>query len=113
MMWLSSSIHSQSGTGGKLRPALGVQCDDSNHRLTNVIFAAITTRVHHSDEPTQLLIEIGTLVWRQSGLVKDSVVSCENLATIAQDRVVRRIGSLPNDAMTQVNLCLKASLGIP
>ena len=36
-----------SGTGTKLRPALVVQCDRNNRRLTNVILTAITTTTHH------------------------------------------------------------------
>jgi hypothetical protein len=35
-----------------------VQCDRNNQRLTNVILAAITTTIHRSGEPTQLLFEV-------------------------------------------------------
>ena len=101
-----------SGTGAKSRPALVVQCDRNNRRLTNVILAAITTTTHRSGEPTQLLIEVGTPAGQQSGLLKDSVVTCENLTTVAQNRVVRTIGSLPNSVLAQVNECLRASLAI-
>lgn len=102
-----------SGVGSKLRPALVVQCDRNNRRLTNVILAAVTSTTHRSGEPTQLLIEVGTPAGQQSGLVKDSVVTCENLVTVDRTRVTRSIGSLPDDVMAQVNECLKASLEIP
>ncbi len=101
-----------SGVGSKSRPALVVQCDGNNRRLTNVILAAITTTIHRSGEPTQLLVEVATPAGRQSGLLKDSVVTCENLATVAQSRVIRTIGSLPSDALAQINDCLRASLEI-
>lgn len=101
------------GTGSKLRPALVVQCDHNNQRLTNVILAAITSTTHRSGEPTQLLIEVASLAGKHSGLIKDSVVTCENLATVAQSRVTRRLGSLPDDVMTRINDCLKASIAIP
>jgi hypothetical protein len=39
-------------------------------------------------------------------------VTCENLATLDQGLILRRIGSLPSDAMQQINDCLKASLEI-
>ena len=77
-----------------------------------MILAAITSTKHRSGEPTQLLIEVTTPTGKQSGLVKDSVVTCENLATIAQHRVTRKLGSLPDTAMAQINNCLKASLAI-
>ena len=102
-----------SSTGAKSRPALVVQCDHNNRRLTNVILAAITTTIHRSGEPTQLLIAVATPAGQQSGLVQDSVVTCENLVTVAQDRVTRRIGSLPDDLLLPINDCLKASLAIP
>ena len=102
-----------SGTGSKLRPALVVQCDRNNQRLTNVILAAITSTTHRSGASTQLLIEAATPAGRQSGLIKDSVVTCENLVTVTQNRVPRGIGSLPVDMMAQINACLKSSLAIP
>lgn len=102
-----------SGAAAKLRPALVVQGDRNNARLTNTLVAAITTTTHRSGEPTQFLIELATPVGKQSGLLKDSVVSCENLATIEQTRVARVIGSLPADAMLTINACLKAALGMP
>lgn len=102
-----------SGSGSKLRPALVVQCDHNNQRLSNVSVAAITSVTHRSGEPTQLLIEVATSAGSQSGLVNDSVITCENLATVAENRVTRTIGSLPDHEMTQINECLKSSLGIP
>lgn len=101
-----------SGSGTKLRPALVVQSDLNNQRLSNVIVAAITSTTHRSGQSTQLLVEVITPAGQQAGLIKDSVVTCENLATIARARVTRRIGSLPDAEMKQIDDCLKASLGI-
>lgn len=101
-----------SGTGTKRRPALVVQNDVNNQRLTNIIVAAITTTTHRSHQPTQLLVEVQSAVGRQSGLLLDSVVTCENLATIETALIVRRIGSLPQIAMQAVNDCLKSALGL-
>ena len=102
-----------SGTGSKVRPALVVQCDRNNGRLDNTIVAQITSRTHLArTEPTQLLIEFSSSVGQQSGLLNDSALSCENLYTVRQDAINRRIGSLPDDVMSQVDQCLKASLGI-
>ncbi len=66
-----------SGTGAKHRPALVVQNDVNNRRMTNVIVAAITTTKHRSGQPTQLLVEFASPVGKQSGLAHDSVVTCE------------------------------------
>ena len=101
-----------SGQGSKLRPALVIQSDSNNQRLTNIILAVITTTTHRSGEATQLLIEVATTDGKQSGLLFDSVVTCENLATVNQSLVKRKIGQLSSDMMSHINGCLKASLAI-
>lgn len=102
-----------SGTGSKIRPALVVQADRNNVRLHNTIIAQITSRTQRAKtESTQFLIEVATPVWQQTGLLNDSVVSCENLYTVRQDVILRKIGSLPDPTMRQVDDCLKASLDL-
>jgi mRNA interferase MazF len=101
-----------SGTGKKLRPALVVQCDRNNQRLANVILAQVTSNVRRVGEPTQLYIEVATPAGKQSGLLFDSSVTCENLTTVEISLVQRKIGSLPPDAMAQINNCLRASLDL-
>ena len=101
-----------SGTGAKHRPALVLQNDVNNRRMTNVIVAAITTTKHRSGQPTQLLVEFASPVGQQSGLAHDSVVTCENLATLDKSLVRRKLGTLTDEAMKQIDLCLKVSLGI-
>jgi mRNA interferase MazF len=101
-----------SGASGKLRPALVVQNDRNNRRLANVILAAITTRTHHSGEPTQLLVDPASTEGLSTGLKHISCVSCENLATVEQRLIVRRLGHFSATLMRQVDECLTASLGI-
>lgn len=102
-----------SGAGGKVRPALVVQCDPSNRRLTNVIVAMITTTTHRARRAnTQLLIELETQAGKASGLLHTSAVTCENLLTVEQKAVHRVIGSLPATTMRAVDACLRASLGL-
>jgi mRNA-degrading endonuclease toxin of MazEF toxin-antitoxin module len=52
-----------SGGGAKLRPALVVQFDHNNVRLSDTIVAIITKTTHRATkEPTQLLIDVNRLV---------------------------------------------------
>ena len=41
------------------------------------------------------------------------VVNCVNLATAHQSKILRRLGSLPDPIMWQINDCLKVALAIP
>ena len=56
------------GSGSKVRPALVVQNDRDNLRLTNTIVALITRNISRVGEPTQMLIDLTTAGGRQSVL---------------------------------------------
>ena len=101
-----------SGRGASRRPALIVQNDRDNRRLDNTIMAQITTNVRCAHEPTQLLIERSTPEGQQAGVLHDSVVSCNNLATVHEDRIDRVIGHLPDPLMRSIDECLKTALGL-
>jgi mRNA interferase MazF len=101
------------GGGTKVRPVLVIQNDRDNQRLLNTIVAQITSVTRRALEPTQVLIEITTPAGQQSGLRPNSVVNCVNLLTLDKDQVLRKLGSLPDALMQQVNNCLKAALELP
>jgi mRNA interferase MazF len=107
-------VQFSSGVGGKVRPALVVQCDRNNQRLQDTIVALITRTTHRAQtEPTQLIIDIATPEGKQSGLLQTSAVKCEHLETILQADIRRTIGSLAAPLMQQINDCLKSSLELP
>jgi mRNA interferase MazF len=101
-----------SGRGATRRPALVVQNNRDNGRLENTIIAQITTNMRHVDDQTQLLIPRETPEGQQAGLLHNSVVSCNNLATVHEDRIHRVIGHLPEAVMYRIDECLKAALGL-
>jgi mRNA interferase MazF len=101
------------GSGSKVRPALIVQNDRDNHRLTNTVVVLITRNISRIAEPTQMLIDVTTAEGRQSGLNQSSAVNCTNLFTVSQAKVRRVIGSLPTSLMAKIDACLKASLDLP
>lgn len=102
-----------SGDGGKVRPAVVVQCDRNNGRLANTIVAQITSRIQFArSEPTQLIIEADSNAGRRAGLLTDSAVSCENLFTVRHDMVLRKLGVIPSDVMQAIDGCLRESLSL-
>jgi mRNA interferase MazF len=92
---------------------LVVQNDQNNRRMANTILVTISTNLTRAHEATQVLIDVTTPEGRQSGLTRTSVVSCENLLTVRQSHIQRRIGSLPDSLMRKVDAALKASLALP
>jgi len=101
-------------TGSKLRPAVVVQADQYNQSLDDTILALITrSPARFVGSPTQLLIDITTPDGRSSGLRQSSLVQCENLVTIDQDLIIRKIGELPASLLQRLAGCLKAVFDLP
>jgi len=100
------------GRGGKKRPALVVQNDRDNGRLTNTIVAMISGNIEHANEANQLLVDPATPEGDSSGLHGPSVVKCCNLFTVAQADIQRIIGRLSEAMMAKLEECLKAALDL-
>lgn len=58
------------GPQAKTRPALVVQNDRDNARMTNTIVVQITSNVSRSQEQTQYLIDVSHADWKRSGLLR-------------------------------------------
>lgn len=101
------------GKQSSRRPVLVVQADHYNHRIDNVVVALITTNLRNASDPAHYLIELSTSEGQQTGLNRDSVVSCINLVTLYDERIGRKIGELSAQGMQRMDDCLKAALGIP
>ena len=99
-----------SSSEAKVRPVLVIQNDRDNQRLKNTIVAQITSQTQRSLEATQLLIKLATDEGQESGLRQNSVINCINLLTISKDKILGKLGHLPNSTLQKVNNCLKTAL---
>src|SRR5207253_11006071 len=101
-------------TGSKMRPALVVQADAYNSVLDDTILALITGSARRRvGAATQLEIDITTPDGKQTGLVIDSVVQCENLVTVDRNLILRSRGRFSAALMQKIDDCLKAALALP
>lgn len=91
----------------KTRPALIVQADNLQTGLPQVIVVMITSRLFRADHPSRVVCEVSTPVGQLSGLLTDSVVMTDNLATITEVAIDRVIGILP---MTDIDTALRHTL---
>ena len=89
------------GGRGKKRPAVVIQADRYNQSERFIIVAEITSNLSRAADPAHFFIEVATPDGKTSGLRKDSVVSCINLATIADALVARKIGQIRSDALSE------------
>ena len=93
----------------KPRPALVVQTDNLESGLPQVVVAMITSRLFRANHPSRVLIKLDSPAGKESGLLTDSVVMTDNIATISVAAIDRVIGKLP---MGEVDKALKHTLGL-
>jgi mRNA interferase MazF len=91
----------------KTRPAVVVQADNLESGLPQVIVAMISSRMFRAAHPSRVAILLSSAAGRQSGLLGDSVIMADNLATIGNVAVHRVIGSIP---MTDIDRALRHTL---
>jgi mRNA interferase MazF len=94
----------------KRRPALVVQADDPGAGLPQLIVAMITSNMARAGHAGRVALKRGSSQGRQAGILMDSVIMTDNLATIREAEIDRAIGSLPD--MTEVHQALKHTLGL-
>ena len=85
----------------KLRPVLVVQADDLRTGLSQVIVAMITSNLSRAGHASRVGILRAAPEGRQSGLLDDSIVMTDNLATVTHTEIHRVVGSLPMDKVGQ------------
>jgi mRNA interferase MazF len=96
-------------SSAKTRPALIVQADNLRTGLPQVIVAMITSQMLRVGHPSRVSVFLNSVEGKQSGLLTDSVVMTDNLATIVSSAVYRVIGSVP---MAEIDEALKHTLGL-
>jgi mRNA interferase MazF len=101
-----------SAAASKLRPAVVVQADGNNLRLNSTILAAITSNTARSLEPTQVFVDPATPDGALAGVLRPSIIKCENLATIETALIQRKIGQLSAVLFAELDAALKASLDL-
>lgn len=93
----------------KTRPALVIQADQLQTGLPQILVAMITSQMLRAGHPSRVTIYLSTPEGQQSGLLTDSVVMTDNLATVMDAALHRVVGSLP---MTDVEQALRHTLGL-
>ncbi|WP_198648691.1 type II toxin-antitoxin system PemK/MazF family toxin [Cyanothece sp. BG0011] len=93
----------------KTRPAVIIQADNLNTGLSQVIIAMITSNMSRANHPSRVTILLNSLLGKNSGLLSDSVVMTDNLATVETAAIYRIIGYLPDE---KIDKALKYTLSL-
>ncbi len=92
---------------GGIRPVLIIQNDISNKHSPVTIIAAITSKIFDKEYSTNIFISK-----EDSGLDKDSTIMLNQIRTIDNSRLIKKIGFVDNFTMNKVDRALKVSLSL-
>jgi mRNA interferase MazF len=94
----------------KRRPAIVVQSNQLNTGLAQTIVAMITSNLSRAGHPSRVVVAQSSSEGRRMGLLSDSVVMTDNLATVLNSEIDRGIGKC--DDMRTVDAALRHTLGL-
>lgn len=95
---------------GHRRPALVISADNLNTGVPQTTVAMITSNQARAGHPSRVVVNQNSTEGLQMGIMTDSVIMTDNVVTVRDNLLQRRIGHL-ND-MTTVDTALRHSLGL-
>lgn len=94
----------------KRRPALVVQATDLNTGLPQLVMAMISSNMKRVGHSSRIEIRLDNSEAAQSGLLTNSVIMTDNLATVLESEIDRKLGILTS--ISAVDVALRHTLGI-
>jgi mRNA interferase MazF len=94
----------------KRRPALVVQADNLQTGLPQIIVAMVSSNLSRAGHPSRYSVAQSSAEGQQMGLRTDSVVMTDNLATVLEVGVDRRLGVVPD--MAAIDAAIRHSLAL-
>ena len=107
-IWLLDWSPSRGSEQAGFRPALIIQTDaaNSNPSYPNTIVLAVSTK--GKPVPFHVAIKPG----RSNGLTEASFVKCEQVLTVAKERLVRKLGVIGKDEMQLIKQAVRLVLEV-
>ena len=94
----------------KRRPALVVQADQLGAGLAQTIVVMITSNMARAGHRSRVTVLAASEDAKRSGLLMDSVIMTDNLATVHYSEIDRVIGNFPG--MSGLDAALRATLAL-
>jgi mRNA interferase MazF len=94
----------------KRRPALVVQADHLGAGLPQTIVVMITSNMARAGHPSRVVVRVDSESSKGSGLLMDSVIMTDNLATIQHSEIDRVLGAFSD--LKDLNAALRTTLGL-
>jgi mRNA interferase MazF len=92
----------------KRRPALVVQADNLQSGLAQSIIAMITSNMTRAGHPSRVALLLSSPEGKRAGILMDSIVMTDNLATVRGTEIDRTLGALSD--MREIDRALRHTL---
>lgn len=96
----------------KKRPAVIGQATGLDTGLPQIVICAFTTNIARRGQPFRLFVAKDSPEGQASGIISDSVIMTDCLATVRLEFIYRKIGALTPTIMEKINTGLKTVLGL-
>jgi mRNA interferase MazF len=94
----------------KRRPGLVVQADGLGTGIEQVVVSMITSNLSRAGHPSRVRINKDSPEGTTAGILTDSIIMTDNLATVRFIEIERSLGTLKN--METVDRALRVTLGL-
>lgn len=95
VFWL---VAEEAGDSGHAHPHVVVQDDVFNHsRIKTVVVCGVTSNLHRSSEPGNVLLDAG-----EGGLSRQSVVVVSQISSVEKDRLGEYLGRLSSERVEEI-----------
>jgi mRNA interferase MazF len=105
-IWLVSFDPTRGSEQSGTRPAIIIQNDIGNRYGSTTIVAAISSRV--KKYPHTLVLDVNST----NGLSQISCLKLDQLLTIDKERLIKKIGTISNQKISELDFALQLSLGL-
>ena len=78
----------------KRQPVVVVQADGLKTGLPQLVVAMVSSNLARADHPSRVRVACTAGGFAETGLLTDSVIMTDNLATVSETEIARRIGRL-------------------
>ncbi|HXS67411.1 MAG TPA: type II toxin-antitoxin system PemK/MazF family toxin [Candidatus Polarisedimenticolia bacterium] len=87
-----------------------VQANDLDTGLPQTVIVLITSNIARKDHPSRVFIPLASSQAKGAGLLTDSIIMADNLATVLDKAIVNRLGQLAD--MKTVDATLRVTLAL-
>jgi mRNA interferase MazF len=106
-IWLADLNPIRGSEQAGTRPVLVVQNETINKFTTTALAVPFTTNLSRATLPSCVLVAQG-----EGGLTNDSVALCHHLRAIDRSRLSRKLGTVSQPVIAEVEKCLLFTMGL-